>query len=519
MAQTQTNRVAWETLLDLAAHDGPLHVRLELAVRDAVATGRLPAGAALLPSRQLATSLGVSRWVVTEVYGRLTAEGILEARTGSATRVAASVRPTALTSSAQHTAFAVSAAATPVASAAATSVPVAAPSAYAVSAAFSSPAPLRPPPETVVPLRRPRYDLSPGVPDLRHAPRALWLRAMTETLAETPDAEFFRLDGDVPAARVAVAAYLSRSRFARADPDAVVITHGAADGMRRVARALRTLGHTALLVEDPSWQRMRHVAAAEGLAAVPVRVDEQGVDVSALVEASVRTGARAALVTPAHQFPLGVPLSAERREGLIAWARGCEGVVVEDDYDAEFRYDRRPIGALQGLAPDRVVLAGSLSKTASPALGIGWLVVPSWLRATVRDAGTAAPSTLDQLVLARFLGSGGLDRHLRGARTRYRRRREALLAALARALPECRVSGIAAGLHVVLDLPSGVRAADVVRIAEAHDLGLTDIRRYRVSPDSPGAERLVLGYGDLADPLVDEAVHLLAACVREAART
>ncbi|MBD3942930.1 PLP-dependent aminotransferase family protein [Microbacterium sp. NEAU-LLC] len=471
MAQTQTNPVAWETLLDLAAYDGPRHVRLELAVRDAVATGRLPSGAALPPSRLLAASLGVSRWVVTEVYGRLTAEGILDARTGSATRVAASV-------------------------------------------AITAP---RPDPAPAAPLRRPRFDLAPGVPDLRHAPRALWLRAMTETLAETPDAELFRLDPDVPAARAAVAAYLTRSRFARADADAVLVTHGATDGMRRVARTLRLLGHTALLVEDPSWARMRQVAATEGLASVPVRVDEHGVDVAALVAASTRTGARAALVTPAHQFPVGAALSPERREGLLEWARACDGVVIEDDYDAEFRYDRRPIGALQGMAPDRIVLAGSLSKTASPALGLGWLVLPPWLQGTVRDAGGPAPSTLDQLALARFLTTGGLDRHLRAARTRYRRRREALLDALGRMLPDCRVSGLAAGLHVVLDLPPGVRAVDVVRKAERHDVGLTDIRRYRVSPDAPAAERLVLGYGDLADPLVDEAVRLLAAVVREQA--
>ncbi|WP_341995833.1 PLP-dependent aminotransferase family protein [Microbacterium sp. LWH7-1.2] len=469
MAETQTNPVAWETLLDLAAYDGPRHVRLEQAVRDAVAAGRLPSGAALPPSRLLAASLGVSRWVVTEVYGRLTAEGILDARTGSATRVAASVRATAA----------------------------------------------RPDPQPVAPLRRPRYDLAPGVPDLRNAPRALWLRAMTEALTQSPDAELFRLDGDVPAARDALSAYLSRSRFARADAESVLVTHGAADGMRRVARALRTLGHTALLVEDPSWQRMRQVAAAEGLTSVPVAVDDDGVDVAALVEASVRTGARAALVTPAHQFPTGVPLSAERRERLIAWTRACDGVVIEDDYDAEFRYDRRPIGALQAMAPDRVVLAGSLSKTATPALSIGWLVLPPWLREGVRAAGGAAPSTLDQLALSRFLTSGGLDRHLRGARSRYRRRREALLAALAHELPECRVAGIAAGLHVVLGLPRGVRAADVVRAAEPRDLGLTDIRRYRVSPDAPAPERLVLGYGDLADPLVDEAVRVLADSVRE----
>ncbi|MBW9095017.1 PLP-dependent aminotransferase family protein [Microbacterium jejuense] len=469
MAELQTNSVAWETLLDLTPYEGPRHLRLEAAVRDAVASGRLPAGVALPPSRLLAASLGVSRWVVTEVYGRLTAEGILDARTGSATRVAASVGITAP----------------------------------------------RPAADPVAPLRRPRFDLAPGVPDLRHAPRALWRRAVSDVLAETPDADLFRLDPDVPEARVAVAAYLARSRFARADAAAVVVTHGATDGMRRVARALRGLGHTAFLVEDPSWSRMREVAAAEGLASVPVPVDEHGVDVAALVAASTRTGARAALVTPAHQFPVGAALSPERRERLLAWARACDGVVVEDDYDAEFRYDRRPVGALQAMAPDRVVLAGSLSKTASPALGVGWLVLPPWLQAAVRDAGGPAPSTLDQLTLARFLTSGGLDRHLRAARTRYRRRREALLDALGRALPGCRVSGIAAGLHVVLDLPPGVRAADVVRAAERHDLGLTDIRRYRLSPDAPAPERLVLGYGNLADPLVDEAVRLLAQVVRE----
>jgi len=472
MAELQTNSVAWETLLDLAPYDGPRHVRLEAAVRDAVAAGRLPAGAALPPSRLLAASLGVSRWVVTEVYGRLTAEGILDARTGSATRVAASVGVTAP----------------------------------------------RPAPAPAAPLRRPRLDLAPGVPDLRHAPRALWRRAVTDVLARTPDAELFRLDPDVPEARAAVAAYLARSRFARADAASVVVTHGATDGMRRVSRTLRALGHTALLVEDPSWSRMRQVAAAEGLASVPVPVDEHGVDVAALVAASTRTGARAALVTPAHQFPIGTALSPDRREGLLAWARTCDGVVIEDDYDAEFRYDRRPVGALQAMAPDRVVLAGSLSKTASPALGVGWLVLPPALQGAVGDAGAPAPSTLDQLTLARFLASGGLDRHLRAARTRYRRRREALLAALDRMLPECPVSGIAAGLHVVLDLPPGVRAADVVRDAEHHDLGLTDIRRYRVSTDAPAPERLVLGYGDLADALVDEAVSVLAHVVRHAGR-
>lgn len=471
MAEIQTNSVAWEMLLDLGATPGPKHLRLEHAIRDAVATGRVPSGAALPPSRLLAASLGVSRWVVTEVYGRLAAEGILEARTGSATRVAASV---------------------------AVAIP-------------------RPAPEPPAALKRPRFDLAPGVPDLRHAPRARWLRAMSAALTESPDAELFRLDADVPAARAAVASYLSRSRFARAEADAVVVTHGAADGMRRLARALRALGHRSLLVEDPSWPRMREVAAAEGLASVPVAVDEEGIDVDALVEATARTGARAVLSTPAHQFPLGAALSASRRERLVEWAREHEGVVIEDDYDAEFRYDRRPVGALQAMAPDRVALVGSLSKSATPALGLGWMVLPPWLHAPVTVDGAASPSTLDQLALARFVAAGDLDRHLRAARTRYRRRRETVLDALSRRLPECRVSGIAAGLHVVLELQPDVSAARVVGAAAERDVAITDLRRYRVSPASRAQERLVLGYGNLADPLVDEAVARLADAVREVA--
>ena len=329
-----------------------------------------------------------------------------------------------------------------------------------------------------------------------------------------PDAALFRADGDVPEARRAVAAYLARARFARADAAAVVVTHGASDGMRRVARALRTLGHSALLVEDPSWPRMREVAASEGLTAVPVPGDAPRGDPARPARSAARTGARAVLVTPAHQFPLGVALAAERRERLLAWARGADGVVLEDDYDAEFRYDRRPIGALQAQAPDRVALLGSLSKTATPALGLGWLVLPPWLIEPVRAAGGAGPSVIDQLALARFLTDGGLDRHLRGARSRYRRRREALLAALSAALPECRVSGIAAGLHVVLDLPPGIAAAPVVRAAAALDVAVADIRRYHAGGAPHPPERLVLGYGDLADPLVEEAVARLARAVR-----
>ncbi len=313
-----------------------------------------------------------------------------------------------------------------------------------------------------------------------------------------------------------------------------MLTRGATDGMARVAAALVEAGHTHVLVEDPSWSVLRDVAARVGLVPVPVPVDHDGADVDTLVAASRRTGARAALLTPAHQFPTGSALAPERRESVVAWARAVDGLVIEDDYDAEFRYDRRPVAALQQLDPDRVLLLGSVSKTMSPAFGVGWMVVPPrWRESVTRAASpahgtTAGPSTVDQLTFARFVASGGYDRHLRAARGRYRRRRDAVLAALARELPEAAVTGLAAGMHALLDLagpgpaPDGAGstvadAAHVVREAAAREVTVVDLRRYQVRPVARSTT-LVLGYGNLADARVGEAVSRLADAVRAATR-
>lgn len=479
-----TAALAWEALLDLGTGPGSRVERLEHAIRDAVRAGRVGAGAALPPSRQLAETLGVSRWVVTEAYGQLVAEGFLEARTGSATRVSAAA------------------------------------------------AARRRPARTVVPRRagraRPRFDLAPGVPDLRHVPRDAWVRAMRDVLGTSagPSSATASNDdlgalapGGHPLARAVVAGHLRRARVVVAPDEAVVLTHGATDGMARAAAALAAAGHTHVLVEDPSWPVLRDVAARAGLTPVPVAVDADGVDTAALVAASGRTGARAALLTPAHQFPTGTALTPERREAVVTWARDVDGLVVEDDYDAEFRYDRRPVAALQGLDPDRVLLLGSISKTVSPAFGTGWMVVPArWREAVARDGvATAGPSVVEQLTFARLVTSGAYDRHLRAARGRYRRRRDALLAALARELPAATVRGIAAGMHALLDLGDDAPdAAHVVREAAAREVAVVDLRRYRAAP-AARSTTLVLGYGDLADARVDEAVRRLADAVDAAA--
>ncbi|WP_022892800.1 PLP-dependent aminotransferase family protein [Agromyces subbeticus] len=486
-----STRLAWETLLDLGDGPAPLRDRLEAAIRDAVHSSRLPAGAALPPSRSLAETLGVSRWVVTETYGQLVAEGFLEAVVGSGTRVPSGVRPE-WRPGGEHRTGGTS------------------PQTGDGSGSAELPAtPLR------AEFRRPRFDLGPGVPDLRHVPRARWAAAVRRALERLPDGEFAVVDRlGHPLARVAVADYLSRSRRALAAPDDVVITHGATDGMAGVVAGLRATGHTAILVEDPSWPRLREIAAAAGLTPVPVPVDGSGVDVDALVAAASRTGARAALVTPAHQFPLGAALSPGRREAIVRWARQVDGVLIEDDYDAEFRYDRRPIAALQGLAPERIVLIGSLSKSMAQAFGLGWTVMPRELRRRIPVADRSRPSTLDQVALAEFITAGDLERHLRAARGRFRRRRAALLSALDRDLPGLPITGIAAGMHAVLELPADVSASRVRDAASDLDVSVTDLTGYRASSATPMTEALVIGYGNLSDALVDEAVARLAQAIR-----
>ncbi|WP_407357836.1 PLP-dependent aminotransferase family protein [Microbacterium sp. LTA6] len=479
--------LAWETLLDLDAGSEPraactsLRNRLERALRAAVAEGRLPADAALPPSRVLADTIGVSRWVVTEAYGQLVAEGVLDARIGSATRVAATAHPSAL-----HTG----------------------PEAH-------SPGRSRPLPSSVAGITStpaPRFDLRPGIPDLRATPRSRWASALRSALATLPDSDLARAhpSGYLPA-RVAVAEHLSRSRHAVADPERVLLTHGASDGMSILATELHRRGHRAILVEDPSWPRLRDIAARAGLRPIPVPVDEEGVDASVLAEAAARTGARAALLTPAHQFPLGAALSAARREQVVHWARDNDAIVVEDDYDAEFRYDRRPIAALQRLAPDRIALLGSLSKSVSPALGIGWALLPPGIDP---PPSTSAPSLVDQAALAHFIVNGDLERHLRASRIRFRRRRARLLDALRTELPDLTPSGIAAGMHLLLPLPAGCAAADVVAMATAN-LAITPLHRYAAGARAP--EALVLGYGNLDDALVEETVARLGALIRAAA--
>jgi GntR family transcriptional regulator/MocR family aminotransferase len=443
----------------------PLGDQLQRQLREAIRTGRLRAGERLPSSRTLARELGVSRGLVIECYGQLEAEGYLSTRLGSATRVAA--------------------------------------------AAVTPPAPAVPAPRPA----RLTVDFRSGVPDLTSFPVRDWLWALGEAGRATPAGAMGYGDprGSL-ALREVIAAYLRRVRGAAADADQVVICAGYAQGINLVLRALARGGVRRVALEDPGDRDNDAVVARAGLEAAPVPVDEHGVDVEALAA----TGARAVVLTPAHQTPTGVVLAARRRQALVAWANRADAVVVEDDYDAEFRYDRQPVGSLQGLAPERVAAMGSVSKSLAPALRLGWVVCPRWLvEAVAREkeiADRGSPG-LDQLALARLIESGRFDRHLRRMRAVYAGRRRALVGALARSAPNVRLGGLAAGFHAVARLPDTSDEQRVVAAARERSVGLYGMSRYRWRPASRPTE-LVLGFGNVAESSIEPGIARVADLLR-----
>jgi GntR family transcriptional regulator/MocR family aminotransferase len=461
---TSQTKLSWDVLLDLGPPEsGPLHERLKNTLRQAVTRGQLREGTMLPPSRQLALDLGCSRATVTEAYGQLVAEGYLEARTGSGTRVRWTRNDSA------------------------------------------PPASERP---ASAPL--PRFDLAPGLPDLRAFPRAAWARAQATQLTSITDAELgYPAPGGHLRLRALLADHLNRARGANTRPDTIVVCPSVTEAVRRICGHLRRLGIDELGFEEPGWSRLRAVARSAGVTPVPIPVDGDGLRVDLLARLP---RLRAVVVTPAHQYPSGSVLAPHRRADLLAWARERDGVIIEDDYDAEFRYDRRPVGTLQGMDDSRVLLLKSLSKVLSPALGLGWMAVPPLWAAELR---ASTPSTPDQLTFASFLSSGAYDRHLRASRLRYRRRRDLVVTHLTERLPHLTIDGVAAGLHLVLRLPPGVDAGAVVAEAAHDEVAVTNLAgSYEQPPRSPGG--LILGYANIPDVSVPEAVARLAAAYARA---
>ena len=425
-----------------------LRAQLERGLRDAIQGGRLPAGSVLPPSRTLAHELAVARSVVVEAYGQLVAEGYLEARQGSNTRVRATE----------------------------------------VTASPTSP-------------ERERQDgvsvrFLSGLPDPASFPRREWLKQYRTVLSTQPDAAFgYPTPQGAIELRRALAGYLGRVRAVRANPAQLLVCGGFSQALTLICRALGDRGVASVAVEDPCFSFHRRLIRATGLEPIPVPVDEHGIDVGRLSTLSVG----AVLLAPAHSYPTGAVLSSDRRVQLIDWARATDALVIEDDYDAEFRYDRSPVGALQGMAPEHVVYGGSVSKVLSPAVRIGWLAAPDWLMGELLRAkflDDIATETLGQLTLARFIDDGGLARHLRHVRPIYRRRRDTLLDALAAFLPDATPAGIAAGLHLYVRLPRQFREDDLIKAARQYGVQVDGAARNwadrKVAPPA-----LVVGYATL----------------------
>ncbi len=455
--------------LDLVL-SGPGGVRASLvrALREAVRDGRLAAGTRLPSSRGLAADLGLARNTVADAYGELIAEGWLTARQGSGTRVAQ--RPAPGQASAHR------------------------PSVQRPSGGHS---------------------LYAGSPDTSAFPRAAWLAAARRAVTAAPNDAFGYGDPlGRPELRRALADYLARARGVRADPEQIMVCSGFGQGLAVLSRVLRQDGVRGLAVESYGLAPHRSLASAAGLRTHPLTVDQQGADVGELTR---RHDLGAVLLTPAHQFPLGMPLHPDRRAAVVDWARERGTVVLEDDYDGEFRYDRQPVGALQGLDPEHVVYLGTASKSLAPGLRLGWMVLPGRLVDRVLAAKTPAerhPDSLSQLTLAEFIGCGSYDRQIRAMRLRYRRRRDRLVRALAERAPQVRVSGIAAGLHAVLRLPPGTEA-QAVRGASWLGLAVQGMDGFRHPDHRPGpdADALVVGYGTPAEHAFPAALEALCRTV------
>ncbi|MDQ2584909.1 MocR-like pyridoxine biosynthesis transcription factor PdxR [Saccharothrix yanglingensis] len=471
--------------LDLTdAPVGGLADWLTRQLRQAVLDGRLPVGGRLPPTRALAAELRVSRGVVTEAYQRLTEDGQVVGRGRAGTVVVAAP------------------------------IPAVPPPGPAVPPGRSAPPPG--PPAGAVDFEAlralpARIDLSPGVPDLAAFPRTAWLRAERSVLDGLSPADFGYGDPrGAPVFRAAVAAWLARNRGIRADPDEVVVVAGVAQAFALLARVLRDEGVADVAVEDPGSLGARQQLANWGLATPPVPVDAHGVRVDDLVA----TGAPAVLLTPAHQFPTGVVLDGRRRRELMRWVDGG-GLVIEDDYDAEHRYDRPPVPALRSLRADGVAYAGSVSKLLAPALRTGWLLPPARYRDAVvaakRDA-DLGNAVLPQLVLADLMGNGDLERHLRLVRRRHRERRDATIGAVRRHLPGARVHGAAAGLHLMVTFGTPFSDVDLVTAALARGVKAHPLSWHRHRPGDPG---LVLGYAAATAGDIAEGVAVLGESLRD----
>ncbi len=462
-----------ELLLALRRGPGapPLGEQVQSGIRDAVRDGRLRSGQRLPPTRTLAEDLGVSRRLIVGAFEQLCAEGWLQARVGAGTYVRRQLPQPAR-------------------------------------------APLRAPAKR--PQPGPRLDFFAGHPDLGFFPRSAWARATRQAIAELPDSALGYGDPQgLHELRSQLCELLARSRGVLCEPEQIVICQGAVQALNLLVRASSATADepVRIAIEDPYLPTHRQLLQYAGAEVVPVPVDRLGVHDEAIINAEVKL----ALITPAHQCPTGVVLSAGRRAALARWAQENRTLIIEDDYDAEYRYDRSPVRAMQALAPDQIAYLGSASKTLAPGIRLAWLVVPhehlDAILLAKRYSDICSP-IIEQAALARMIGSGAYETHVRAARRRQRGHRDALLEALATHLPDARIEGVAAGLHAVVRLPRPFVTDLLTDAATARDLKVYPLSLWRADPP-PETTAIVLGYGHLTPAMIGEGIRLLAEALAE----
>lgn len=447
-----------ELLLDFIARRGRLRLGLREALRGAIQDGRLPAGTVLPASRQLASQLGVSRGVASDVYDQLAAEGYVQVRPRSAPKVAL----------------------------VAASIPTT-------------------PERHAAPWR---FDFTATTPDVGLFPRRAWARAVQRATTSIGDADLDYGDyrGRVEL-RSALSSYLGRVRGVRADPGRMIMTQGFTQALDLICHVLAGKGRTTMAMESPSHPGLWATVRQSGLTLTGCHVDEHGLRVDELAG----LGADAVVTAPAHQFPTGAVMTAQRRLALVHWAQHFDTVVIEDDYDAEFRYDRAPVGAIQGLDPGRVLHVGTVSKTLAPGVRLGWITAPAGLieelvaRKSAADSGSPA---IDQLALADLISSGEYERHIAAARRAYRRRRDMLVRELATKLPTLRVRGAAAGMQLLLRLRSDTDDVALAEAAAAHGINISPLTPLHLTPSQQRG--LLAGFGRLPEHKIPAAVAALA---------
>jgi len=470
----------------------PLHQQLYEELRRTILSGCLLPRQRLPSTRSLAKSLGISRTTVTQSYEQLLSEGYLQTIQGSGTFVCAQLPEDLLHPS-------------PIQTVSKPNHPPIRLSQYGTQLAAANVSLLA---EPDLPISF-RY----GRPELNQFPLQQWRQLLSRHCgADTHWLDYSTDPLGWQPLRVAIARYLSRARAVQCEPDQILITNGTQQALYLTLRLLLDPGEVIAL-EDPGYLSARRIFLSQGARLLPVAVDEAGLVVKALVNHPNKP-IKLVYVTPSHQFPTGAILSLPRRLELLAWAQQTGAMILEDDYDSEYRYGGRPIPALQGLdaSGSSVLYMGTFSKVLFPSLRIGYLVLPPGLVPLFGSAKWLSDRhlpLLEQRVLTEFIEEGHLERHIRKMRSHYDRRRQVLSQALRthfgdRAL----ILGDQAGIHLMVKFDTELSDTEIVQRAAQAGVGVTPAQPHYLQTTRQG--ELILGYGELSEAQIQEGVHRLA---------